>query len=136
LPYVAKGGKNWVSAKNVASAVCNAMEKGRIGECYILGGQNVSYLEMVQTMASVVGKDPGPKPVIPDFLVLSAGFLSSILATTFRTVPKISYPMARMACTKHFYTPAKAIDELEMPQEPIESAIMESHQWFKENGYL
>ncbi|HQQ93313.1 MAG TPA: NAD-dependent epimerase/dehydratase family protein [Bacteroidia bacterium] len=136
LPYVAGGGKNWVSAKNVASAVCNALEKGRPGECYILGGENVSYRQMVSAISNVVGGYHTPRPVIPKTLVLGAGLLSSVFARAFRTTPKISLPMAQMACVRHYYDPSKAISELEMPQEPIESAIAESHRWFLENGYL
>lgn len=136
LPFVANGGKNWVAARNVATAVCNALEKGRIGESYILGGQNVTYLEMVQTIAAVIKCGSPSKTVIPDFLVKTAGLASTLQSKLFRTTPKISYPMAQIACSKQFYSPAKAIAELELPQDPIENAIEESYLWFKENGYL
>ncbi len=136
LPFLSSGGKNWVSAKAVAEGICNALDMGRIGESYILGGQNVTYPEMVKTIANVIGQNSFPKTVIPDAFVVSAGFFGSVIGKTFRTAPTLSYPMAKIACAKHFYSPTKAIQELQLPQIPIEVAIGELHSWFKENNYL
>ena len=50
--------------------------------------------------------------------------------------PAISYPLSRIACDEHYYSPAKAIKELHLPQTPIEVGIKECFDWLKGNGYL
>ncbi len=136
LPANTRGGKNWVAAKDVAFGICNALNKGRIGESYILGGENMSFKIAVSRIAKALGQKDYPQIEMPNPIIKSLGWISEKIALINGKIPKLSYPMALIACDGHYFSPAKAIEELELPQTPIEEAVLELKQWFNENGYL
>jgi dihydroflavonol-4-reductase len=136
LPFLPSGGKNWASAKDVAVASCNALTKGRIGESYILGGENLSYKDAVRRMAHAIDLKYYPLVVMPDFIMKTIGFLGSTVSPLTQKPPKLSYSMACVACDHHYFSSTKAILELDLPQTPIEQATQELHSWFIENHYL
>lgn len=136
LPANTNGGKNWVPAKDVAFAICNAIDRGRIGESYILGGENLPFKEAVGRIAIALGQEKYPKIIMPDMLIKALGWINEKVAQINGKPPKLSYPLAIIACAGHYFNPAKAILELGLPQTPIEEAVLELKQWFEENGYL
>lgn len=136
LPFLPTGGRNWAAAKDVAVASCNALTMGRIGESYILGGENLSYRDAVRRMADAINLGYYPRVVMPDFLMKTIGFLGSTFSPLTKKPPKLSYSMACLTCDHHYFTSAKAIRELGLPQTPIEQATQELHSWFIENHYL
>ena len=135
VPGYPVGGKNYVYVGDAATAIVNAIAHGRVGECYILGNENLSYQEAFTKMARVVGGAP-PKFGIPPSLTKAFGLLGSVYGTLSGKAPNVSYKMARVSCDGHYFTAAKAVRELHMPQTPIDVAIAECFNWFKENGYL
>ena len=135
VPGYTSGGKNYIAVKDAAIATANAIEQGRVGECYILGNKNLSYKEAFSLIASVVGVS-APKRRLAPFFVVSYGFFSSFFAKIFNLKPSITKELAVISCEKHYYSCEKAIKELDMPQTPIEDAVKECFFWFKENGYL
>ena len=135
VPGFTKGGKNWVHVRDVAVGICLALEKGRLGECYIMGHENLSYQEAITRMAKALGKKP-PKILLPNFVVKLFGALGSAIGTITGSTPAMSYPMARVACDGHYFSPAKAVKELGMPQTPIEEAAKDAYQWFLRHNYL
>ena len=135
VPGYANGGKNYVAVKDVAAAISNAIDKGRIGECYILGNENLSYKEAFEKLANAIGAKP-PKMRIGDPLVKFYGALNSLLAKFFKFNPAITKEMAIISCDHHYYSAEKARKELFLPQTPIEIAAKDCFEWFKENNYL
>ena len=135
LPGYSKGGRNYVYVKDVATAVTNALEVGRIGETYILGNQNLYYQEFFSLVAEISGVKRS-KIAFPSSIVKTTGFFGSLFGTLFRSHPKITLPMARLSVATHFYSPAKAVAELDLPQTPIATAVTEAIDWFRKNGYL
>lgn len=135
VPGFSPGGKNWVAAKDVATAICNAITMGRIGERYILGGENLSYKDAMSQIFEVVGRKP-PAFTFPAFLVKFVGAWNTLMSYFTQKPPKLSYPMARIACDGHYFSPDKAISELEMPKTPLKVAIKEALEWFNKNGYI
>ncbi|MEM6802088.1 MAG: NAD-dependent epimerase/dehydratase family protein [Bacteroidota bacterium] len=135
IPSYTGGGKNWVAVKDVANGICNALTMGRIGQAYILGGENLSYKDALSRICKTVGK-PAPGFRAPDFLVKFAGRMGSLFGNISGKAPKLSYPMAWIACDGHYFSPQKAIEELNLPQTPLETAVNDAYQWFKENAYL
>lgn len=133
LPGYAPGGKNFICVKDAAIGIANALEKGRIGESYIIGNQNMSYREAFTLMADTLGVK---RPALPmsKMLVLGYGLLGHCLAAILGMKPKVSYPMARISCDTHYYTAEKAVKELDLPQSPIEEGILECLTWMKSNG--
>jgi dihydroflavonol-4-reductase len=135
VPGFTTGGRNYVCAKDAAVAIANALTKGRIGECYILGNQNLSYKEAFGKIAGTIGVKP-PSIPIPSAFAKLYGRIGSLIGTLSGKAPAISYPLSRIACDEHYYSPAKAVKELELPQTPVEVGIKECFDWLNENGYL
>jgi dihydroflavonol-4-reductase len=135
VPGYTKGGKNYVAVKDAAVAISNAIDKGRIGECYILGNENLTYKEAFDKIADAVGAKP-PKIQMEDIFVKFYGALSSFLAGVFKFNPAVTKELAIISCDHHYYSAEKARKELDLPQTPIETAAKECFEWFKENDYL
>jgi dihydroflavonol-4-reductase len=131
----AKGGRNYIYVKDVATAIANALTMGRSGQGYILGNANLTYEEVFKLIGNIVGVKP-PQRKIPDWAVLLGGYLLTINAGITGTPPVISYPLAKIALDDHYFTPKKAIEELKLPQTPLEVAIREAIDWFKTNKYI
>ncbi len=129
------GGRNYVAVKDVCVGIANALERATPGSCYLLGNQNMSYKEIFEDIAEVLGVAP-PKTAIPGFVVRLFGLAVTAIARLKGKAPQISYRMCRISLDENFYTPAKAIRELDLPQTPIKIAIKETFDWLKENGKL
>jgi len=135
VPGYSPGGKNYVYVNDVATAIVNAINKGRIGECYILGNKNLNYKEAFTLIANTVGVKP-PQIKLPAYLAKTYGALSTGIAKIFKTTPTVSYNMVKIACDGHYFSVEKAIKELDLPQTPIEFAVKEAYNWFIENKYI
>lgn len=135
IPGYTAGGKNFVCSFDVATAAVNALKMGRLGQCYIAGGKNMEFKEFFGKACDVMGIQFKLKR-IPQFLVLIVGFFNSVVARLTNSKPKLSFGMAKMASISQCFSPAKAIDELQMPQTPIEEGIKQCLNWFKANNYL
>ena len=135
VPGYAPGGRNFAYVRDVAQAIVNAVTMGRLGECYILGGTNLSYKQMFGKIASIFNVKP-PKLGIPAFAVLIYGRILSIVGNMSGKEPVISYPLGVISNELHYYSSAKAVKELNMPQTDIEFAINEAVDWFKQENYL
>lgn len=135
VPGYTPGGKNFIYVKDAAIGIANALTKGRIGESYIIGHENLSYKEAFSKMASVMNTRP-PRIKFPRWAILAFGATNSVMSFFTRRNPGVTYALARIACDKHYYSAQKAVKELELPQTPIEEAIRDSFQWFKDNNYL
>ena len=135
IPGYTLGGKNFISVKDVAVAITNAITNARNGECYILGNENLTYKQAFEKIAKTIGVNP-PRLKFPTKAVLAFGKINSFLATTFKYTTKMPYELTLLSSEIHYYSSAKARDELGLPQTPIEVAIKDCFEWFLENGYL
>ena len=79
LPGYTGGGKNYIAVKDAATAIANAIVMGRIGECYILGNENLSYKDAFEKMATAIGVQ-APKRKLGRGIVVFYGGLNSFLA--------------------------------------------------------
>ncbi len=135
VPGYSSGGRCYLYVKDAAVGAANALERGRVGESYILGNENLTYRETFELIARVVGVRP-PRTKIPAPLTRMVGLFGSMTGTLSGREPKISLAMAKIATELHFYTAAKAVRELDLPQTPIEEAVRDAYRWFCEHGYL
>ena len=113
----------------------NALKLGRLGECYIVGNENLDYKEFFKKVCSVK-KKKFKLIKIPSALVLGLGLFNSVVARLIRKAPKLSYTMVRMGVVNQHYSSKKAQQELKLPQSPIENGIEQCVEWFESNGYL
>jgi len=131
------GGNNFVDVLDVARGIMLAFDKGRTGESYILGNAegNLTYKEMLTLIASVVGVRP-PLFRIPYPLALAGGYMMDIAGRLTGREPDVNSVTARMGYADHYFTPAKAIKELGLPQSPLAPAVERAYRWFKRRGML
>ena len=135
VPGFTGGGRNWVHVRDVATGIANALTRGRIGECYIMGHENLSYKEALTLICKEVGTSP-PRIVIPDFLIKTAGAMGSLSGRLLGITPKLTLPMALVSCDEHYFSGAKAVRELDLPQTPLREAVRDAYTWFKQNDYF
>jgi dihydroflavonol-4-reductase len=135
IPFCTPGSKTYIAVKDACVAICNSIEMGRSGQCYILGTENYTYKDFFQLVSSTLGFST-PKLGLPSFLIKSYGNFNSFLSKTTGKIPVLSKEMARLACENHCYSGEKARKELKMPHTPLSIAIKESYRWFEENGYI
>ena len=135
VPGYTASGRNFIYVKDVAVAACNALTMGRSGHCYIMANENLSYKDFNQLVAKELNIKP-PGVLIPKPLILLYGLISEAIALVSGKAPAVSYAVARISLDTNYYSAAKAVEELGLPQTPISTAIKEAFTWFKENGYL
>jgi dihydroflavonol-4-reductase len=128
-------GMNLVDVEDVAAGHLMAMERGRIGERYILGNQNLSLYEVFKILSRLTGV-PAPRLRLPRTSILPLAYANQWLSdyVTHRP-PRIPLEGVRMAKYMMHYDCAKAIQELGLPQTPIESALENAVRWFKDHKY-
>ncbi len=135
MRFTASGGRSFAYAPDVAKATFSAMENGRTGQTYILGGQNLDYLDFFSRLAKATGLE-APTRVLPGPAILLAGALASAFGTLTGSKPKLNKTVARFALLGAYYSSDKAIEELRMPQTAIETSIEESIRALNQYGHL
>jgi len=137
MPAYLDTGLNWVHVRDVAIGHILAAEKGRIGERYILGNSvgNWTMKQAFDVLAEITGL-PAPKFQVPYFVALAAAHFDEALSKLTGRPPKAPLGGVRMAKYKMFFSPAKAIRELGLPQTPPKQALADAVGWFRDNGYV
>lgn len=134
MPGYIDTGLNIVHVRDVARGHILAMEKGRIGERYILGGENLTLKQIGDLLADISGL-PCPKHKVPYFVALVAAHCSELSARLFGGEPTIPLAGVRLAKHKMFFDSSKAVRELGLPQTPAREALRDAVLWFREHGY-
>jgi dihydroflavonol-4-reductase len=129
VPGYTAGGRNFVHVQDVVAGIIAALDRGRAGECYILGHQNLSYREFFDMATGVMGRQR-IRLYLPPWLATGYGFANVAWSKVSGKAPALSQHMARAASEQQYYSPAKAVRELNLPQTPIETAIRETLEWF------
>ena len=127
-------GLNLVDVRDVAVGHRLALERGRPGERYILGCQNLTLKEIFEKLEAISGV-PAPKWRIPYGVAYAAGAVSTAWAYLSGREPLAPLDGVRMARKKMFVTHAKAARELGYAPAPIEGALARAVAWFRANGY-
>jgi len=135
LPAYIDTGLNVVDVEDVAMGHLLAFHKGRAGERYILGGRNVTLLELLRLLAQITGRR-APSIKVPLWLLMVMAYADqSLRGDLLRKPPLITVGVAKRADQRRWFSSNKAIAELGFPQSPIESALEKSVRWFREYGY-
>lgn len=134
MPAVIDTGLNLIDVRDCAEGHLLAAEKGRVGERYILGCQNMTLMQIGQTLGKVSGL-PGPKMHLPYFVAFMAGWFDTKLSMMRGKTPSISLESVKMAKKKMWVKCDKAIRELGLKQTPPEEALARAVAWYRENKY-
>lgn len=129
------GGKNFIHVRDAAAGVCNALELGRVGECYLLAGTNLTYREFYDLLNDVAGKHPF-RVFLPAYLVRAAGMFGTLAEKLAGTPMPLNYVNARLLTLDNYYSPRKAAEEIGLPCTPVKTAIAEAMEWFMANSML
>ena len=135
MPAYVDTGLNLVDVEDVAEGHLLAMEKGRPGERYILGNQNLSLREILELLGRISGR-PAPRMKIPRKAALVLAAFSTGISHFTRRPPRIPWEAVRMTRKKMFFDSSKAVRELGLPQRPVEQALAKAVEWFRSNGYV
>jgi len=135
MPGFVDTGLNLVHVDDVAAGHVAALRQGRIGERYILGGQNVSLAQMLADIARLVGRSP-PRLRIPRGLLFPLALAAEAVAQVTGREPFATVNGLRMAKYRMYFTSAKAERELGYRARPYGEALADAIDWFRRAGYL
>jgi dihydroflavonol-4-reductase len=135
IQWYPPGGKNFVHVADVAKGIYHALMSGRQGECYLLAGKNFSYKEFFQELNEVVGRKP-IQILIPKPLLHFAGGVGEIWNAVSSRKVVLNLTNAKLLCLDNYYIDKKAKEEFNVTTTPIQAAIEESLEWFKNNRYV
>jgi dihydroflavonol-4-reductase len=135
MPAYVETGLNLVGVDDVAQGHLLAETKGRVGERYILGGENLSLEEILDALARICSKHT-PRFRMPWTLALVAGYLENfMMGTLLRREPMIPLEGVRMARYKMYISSEKAQRELGFNPQPVEKALREAVDYFRNNWH-
>ena len=135
VPAFVDTGLNMVHVDDVAEGHIAALERGRLGERYILGGQNASLSEILGVVAEQTGRPP-PRIKIPRAAVYPIAYAAEAIANRTGREPFITVDGLRMSKKRMFFTAAKAERELGYRARPYAEGIKDAIAWFRQAGRL
>jgi dihydroflavonol-4-reductase len=135
MPAFVDTGLNIVHVDDVAEGHLAAAEKGRIGERYILGGENMALAEILAEVARAVGRRP-PRLRIPHGALLPVAFGAELAARISGREPFVTLDGVRMSRKKMYFSSQKASRELGYAPRPARHAIADAVAWFAADGHL
>jgi dihydroflavonol-4-reductase len=135
VPAYIDTGLNIVHVDDVAEGHALALEKGRVGERYVLGGQDMLLKDILGLVADVVHRRP-PSIRLPEAVVWPVAFVMEKLAGITGIAPLMTRDHLKMARKKMFYASAKATAELGYRPRPVRLAVEDAVAWFRSNGML
>jgi len=136
MPAYLETGLNLVHVRDVAQGHLLAEEKGRAGEKYILGNQNLSLSEIFQVLADITGL-PAPRVRLPYWPILALSYLDEFWAThVSHKPPRMPVAAVKMAKKFMYFDSGKAVRELGLPQTPVRQALKDAVTWFQDQGYV
>ena len=128
-------GMNLIDVEDVAVGHLRAMERGRLGERYILGHRNLTFHEICEMLSQITGvKAPWVK--LPWRAVLPLAYCNTWIADHLtHKPPRIPLEGVRMAKYRMHYDCSKALKELNLPQTPVEVSLEKAVKWFRQHGF-
>ncbi|MBA2485265.1 MAG: SDR family NAD(P)-dependent oxidoreductase [Nitrospira sp.] len=134
MPAYIETGMNLIDVDDVAAGHLLAMQKGRPGERYILGNQNLLLNDIFQILSRLTGIN-APRVKLPRLAILPLAYINQWVSNLSGLPPRIPLEGVRMAKYNMHYDCRKAITELGLPQTPVEVALEKAVRWFRNHGY-
>lgn len=136
IPGYLDTGMNLVDVADVAQGHILAMERGRPGERYILGHRNLTLSEVFGMLAAITGRR-APRLRFPFWFITGLAYCDQWLESgIMRRHPAIPVEGIKIARHPMYVSSQKAVDELGLPQSPVEAALEKAIRWFTDHGYL
>jgi dihydroflavonol-4-reductase len=136
FPAYVETGLNLVDVRECARGHVAALEKGKPGQRYILGGENLTLKQILDKLGHITGL-PSPRVKLPYFFALAAGAVDeAVTGRLFGREPRATVDTVRMGRKKMFASSAKAERQLGWRIVPVEEALRRAVEWFRNNGYV
>lgn len=135
MPAYVNTGLNLIDVRDVARGHILALEKGKTGDRYILGHQNLSLKSLLHRLARITGL-PAPTTQVPAWLPAIIAWIDEYILTHFGKSPSVPLDGARMAAQLMYYDASKAVRELGLPQSDIDLALKDAVEWFSSKEFL
>jgi len=134
-PAIPRTGLNFVDVADVCRGHLLAFERGRRGERYILGGENLELRSLLERVGALTGQ-AAPRYVLPLWVPLAAAWIDETVLPRFGRRPSIPIDGVRMSREFMYYDSSKATIEFGYRPAPLDGAIRAAIRWFADNGYL
>ena len=135
FPAYVETGLNLVDVGECARGHVAAAERGRRGERYILGGEDLTLKQILNRLAAITGL-PSPNVKLPYAVALAAGAVDTLFTGVLRgRQPRVTLDSVRMGRKKMFASSAKAEHELGWKIAPVDNALRRAVEWFRTHGY-
>jgi dihydroflavonol-4-reductase len=135
MPAYVDTGLNIVHVDDVAAGHLLAHERGKVGERYILGGEDMTLQTMLGQIARLVGRKP-PRIRLPYAAVLPIAYLAEGVAAVTGRSGRVTLEGVRMSRKRMFFSSTKAVRELGYRWRPPLEAFADAVTWFREQGLL
>jgi dihydroflavonol-4-reductase len=135
MPAFVETGLNLAHVDDIAAGHIAALERGRIGERYILGGENVLLADMLADIARLVGRRP-PRVKLPRTMLYPIAYGAEMLASLRGVEPFITLDGLRMARHHMFFDDSKARRKLGYVSRPYREGLADAIEWFRARGLL
>jgi dihydroflavonol-4-reductase len=135
FPAYVDTGLNLVDVAECARGHVAALEKGKTGERYILGGENLTLKQILDKLAAITGL-PSPKIRVPYAVALATGVVDQVFTGYIRRrEPRATIDAVRMGRKKMFVSSGKAERDLGWRTLPVDGGLRRAVEWFQANGY-
>ena len=136
FPAYVETGLNLVDVRECARGHIAALEKGKSGERYILGGENLTLKQILDKLGAIAGL-PSPKVKLPYFVAYAAGAVDeTVSGRLLGREPRATIETVRMGKKKMWASSSKAERELGWKTVPADDALRRAVEWFRANGYV
>lgn len=134
IPAYVDTGLNLVAVEDAAAGHLLAAERGAIGRRYILGAENLTLKQILDTLAGLSGR-PAPRVRMPHAVALAAAHVDTFVARLAGREPHIPVDGVRMSRHRMFVDASRAVRELGFRPAPVEAALERAVRWYQANGY-
>ena len=134
LLFAPGGGCSVVDVRDVADGIVQAIGRGKTGERYILGGENITYLDLWSRMSKIAGCRPARKR-LGNWMAEIAGRGGDFVSWFCKNELSVNSAATRMGQMHHWYSSEKAINEIGYKVGDVDVAIEDAWNWFGANGY-
>jgi dihydroflavonol-4-reductase len=135
MPGYVETGLNFVGVEECAAGHLLVADKGKVGERYLLGGENLTLKQMLDALAKITGL-PAPSMKIPHGLALGVAYASTAFSRLIRREPQIPVEGVKIAQHMMFVDCTRAQRELGFQAGPVAAALERAVRWYEANGYI
>jgi dihydroflavonol-4-reductase len=134
IPAYVEGGASFCDVRDVARGHAEALERGRTGDVYILGGHNLRMTELMRRVGAIAGVRPPPR--LPYAVALATATVQELRARLSGGRAAMSRDLVRAAALYTFVSSTKAERELGYTIRPFDDSVRDTLRWFLANGRL